>query len=118
MFFAPSNSRKRNQILHRGVSKTSHHIQIKTKMPNPSQEPSAPTRAQNQDLKDIDFFAPSKSRKRAKLWNMGVSKTNEHIQIKIKMLNTSQEPSAISETPNGDLVDIDVFCTFRIKMES
>ena len=35
-----------------GLAKISEHIQIKTKMPNPSQEPPAP----NQDLKDIGFL--------------------------------------------------------------
>ena len=35
-----------------GVSKTSDHIQIKTKMPNPSQEPPASFKAVNEDLKD------------------------------------------------------------------
>ena len=33
------------------------------------------------------FFAPSKSRQRAKVQNMGVANTSENIQIKIKMTN-------------------------------
>ena len=37
-----------------GVSKTSDHIQIKVKMPNPSQEHPASSNTPNQDLKDID----------------------------------------------------------------
>ena len=36
-----------------GVSKTSDHIQINIKMPNPSQEPSASSKAPNEDLKDM-----------------------------------------------------------------
>ena len=40
------------------------------------------------------FFAPSKIRKRAKICNMGASKTSDHIQIQIKMQSSSQEPSA------------------------
>ena len=39
-----------------GISKTSDHIQIKIKMPNPTQEPQAHTKAQNPDLKDIDVL--------------------------------------------------------------
>ena len=35
-------------------SKTSDNIQIKIKMPNPSQEPPASSKAQNQDLKNMD----------------------------------------------------------------
>ena len=64
------------------------------------------------------FFAPSKSRLRAKIWIMGVSKTNDHIQIKIKILNPSKEPPASSKSPNDDLKDMDVLCTFKIKIES
>ena len=39
------------------LSNTRDHIQIKIKMPNPSQEPPASSKAQNEDLKDMDFFA-------------------------------------------------------------
>ena len=46
------------------VFKTSDHIQIKIKMFNPSQEPPASLKAPNEDLKDIDNFAPSKSNER------------------------------------------------------
>ena len=38
------------------VSKTSDSIQIKINMPNPSQEPTASSKAQNQDWKDMDFL--------------------------------------------------------------
>ena len=63
------------------------------------------------------FFAPSKSRNRAKIRIMGLSKTSDHIQINIKMPNPSQEPPASSKAPNGDLKDIDVLCTLKIKIE-
>ena len=49
---------------------------------------------------------------------MGISKTNDHIQIKIKMQNPSQEPPVSSKAPNEDLKDMDVFSTFKIKIES
>ena len=49
---------------------------------------------------------------------MGISKTNNHIQIMIKMLNHSQEPPASSKAPNEDLKDMHVLCTFKIKIES
>ena len=64
------------------------------------------------------FFAPSKSRQRAKVQNMGVAKTNDQIQIKIKMPNPSQEPPASSKPLSQDLEDMDVLCTFKIKIES
>ena len=49
---------------------------------------------------------------------MGISKTSDYIQIKTKMPNPSQEPPASSKSPNEYLKDIDVLCTFKIKMES
>ena len=64
------------------------------------------------------FFAPSKSRWRAKIWIMVASQTSEYIEIKIKKPNPSQEPPASSKAPNEDLKDMDVLCTFKIKIES
>ena len=49
---------------------------------------------------------------------MGVSKTSDHIQIKIKILNYGQESQASSKALNKDLKDMDVICTFKIKIES
>ena len=48
---------------------------------------------------------------------MDISKTTEHIQINIKMLNPSQEPQTSFKTPNQDLKDIDVLYTFKMKIE-
>ena len=45
-------------------------------------------------------------------------KVPDHIQIKIRMPNPSQEPPASSKTPNQDLKDMAVLCTFKIKIES
>ena len=49
---------------------------------------------------------------------MGVLKTNDSIHIKFKMSNPSQEPPVSSQAPNEDLKDMDVLCTFKIKIES
>ena len=62
------------------------------------------------------IFAPSKSRWRAEIWIMGVSKTSDQIQIMIKMPNPSQEPSASSKAQNPDFTDMNVLCTFKIKI--
>ena len=78
--------------------KTSDNIQIKIKMPNPSQEPPASSKAQ--------------------IWNMFLPKTSDYIQIKIKLPNPSQKPPASSKAPNQELKDMDVLCTFKIKIES
>ena len=48
----------------------------------------------------------------AKTQNMGVTKTSDHIGIKIKMPNPSQEPPVSSEAQN----DMDVLCSFKIKI--
>ena len=52
---------------------------------------------------------------RAIIWHIGVPKTSNHIQI--KMSNPSQEPPASSKAKNEDLKDMDVLCTFKIKIE-
>ena len=49
---------------------------------------------------------------------MVVSKKSDHIKVKITMSNTSQEPPESSKAPNEDLKDMDVLCTFKIKIES
>ena len=49
---------------------------------------------------------------------MDVSKTIDHIHIKIQMPNPSQEPPASSKAPSKDLKDMDFLCTFKIKIES
>ena len=49
---------------------------------------------------------------------MGVSKTSDHIQIKIKMLNPSQEPPVASKAPTEDIQDMDVLCAFKTNIES
>ena len=48
---------------------------------------------------------------------MVVSKTSDPIQIKIKIPNPSQGPPGSSKSPNKDLKDKDVLCTFTIKIE-
>ena len=50
-------------------------------------------------------------------WIMGISKTSDHIQIKIKMPNPSQEPPASSKTKNEEFRDMDVLCIFKIRIE-
>ena len=59
------------------------------------------------------FFAPLESRWRAKIQNVGVSKTSDHISVKIKMPNPSQEPPASLKAINQDFRDIYVLCTLK-----
>ena len=48
---------------------------------------------------------------------MGVSKISDHIHIKIKMTNPSQDSPAFSRALNEDLKDMDVLGAFKIKIE-
>ena len=50
--------------------------------------------------------------------NMDEPKTSDQIHINIWMQNPSQEPPASSKTPNKDLKDMGVLCTFKSKIES
>ena len=53
-----------------------------------------------------------------KIWKISVSKTSDHIRIKIKIPNPSQEPPTSSKAPNQELKDINVLCNIIIKIES
>ena len=64
------------------------------------------------------YFAPSKSRQKAKMKSMHVPKNSDHIKINIRMPNPSQELPASSKAPNEELEDMDVLCTFKIRIES
>merc|ERR1711954_118684 len=134
MFFAPSKSRSRAKIWNICLLKTSNHIQINIRMPKPSQEPPAFSKAPNQDLKDMDVLCTFKikiesqnseygcdkdqNQDRAKIRNMCVPRTIDHIQINIRMPNPSQEPPASSKAPKKDFKDMDVLCTFKTKIKS
>ena len=117
MFFAPSKSRERAKIWIMGVSKTSDHIQIKIKMPNPGQEPPASSNAPNKVIKDINVLCTFTIKIESQSSDHGCIKTSDHIQIKIKMPNSSQKHPASSKAPNEDLKDMDVLCKFKIKIE-
>ena len=97
-------------------SKTSEHIQIKIKMPNPSQEPPASSKAPNEALKDIDVLCNFKIKIENQNLDYGYSKTSTYIQIKINIPNPSEEPPVSFKAPNEALKDIDVLCNFTIKI--
>ena len=101
-----------------GEPKTSDHIPMKIKMPNASQEPQASSKVPNHDLKDMDVIYTFKIKMGSHRYIMSISKTSNYIQIKMKMPNLSKEPPASSKAPNDDLKDMDVLCTFKIKIES
>ena len=100
------------------VFKTSDPIQIKINMPNNSLEPSSCAKAQNEDLKDMDVLCTFKIKKERQ--NL------EHGCIKDQLLYPNQDQdkklqsgtSTSSKTQTQDIMDIDVLCTFKIKIES
>ena len=87
-------------------------------MPDPSQEPPASSKAPNHEFKDIDDLCTFKIQTESQNLDHGCAMTSDHIQIIIKMPNPSQEPPESSKAPNQDLKDMDVLCTFKIKIES
>ena len=79
-------------------------------MPNPSLEPPASFKTPNQDGKDIDVLCTFKIKIEPK-FGMDEPTTSDHIQIKTRMPNPSQEPPASSKATNQDFEDMDVLCT-------
>ena len=100
------------------VPVTSNPIQIKIKMPNPSQEPPASSKATNQDLKDMDILCTFKIKIESQNSDHGYVKASDHIQIKIKMIKPIQEPTVSSKAPNEYLKDMDILWTVKLKIES
>ena len=100
------------------LAKNSDHIQIKIKIPNPSQEYPASSKASNQDLKDMYILYTFKIKTGSQNSKHGYTKTINPIQTKMKMPNPSQEKFSILQIPNHDLKYLDVLCTFKIKIGS
>ena len=101
-----------------GVSKTSDHIKIKIKVPNPSQEPPESSKAPNEDLKDMDNLLHLQNQDREpkfRPWTYQrpviISKSRSRCQTPIRNI---KHP----EAPNEDIKDMNVLCTFKIKIES
>ena len=47
------------------------------------------------------FFRTSNYIQKARIWNMGISNMNDHIEIMIKMINPNQDPPVFSEALIG-----------------
>ena len=61
----------------------------------------------------MDVLCNFKFKLESPIWNISKSKTSDYFQIKIKMLNTSQEPPAPTKASNQGLKDMDVPCTLK-----
>ena len=101
-----------------GVSKTSDHIQIKIKMPNPSQQPPASSKTPNEDLKDMDVLCTFKIKKERQNLEYGYIKDQLSYPNQDQDKKLQSGTSTSSKTQTQDIMDIDVLCTFKIKIES
>ena len=93
------------------MPKINDHIQIKIRMSNPSYEPPVSSKAPNEALKDMDVLCTFKIKIESQNLDHGYIK--DHIQIKIKMQNSTQEPPASSKAPNEDLKDMMFFASSK-----
>ena len=87
-------------------------------MQKPQSGTSSILQSPNEDLKDMNNLCIFKIKIESQNSDHECNKASECIQIKINLLNSSQEPPASSEAPNQDLKDMDVLFTFKIKTES
>ena len=102
----------------KGVSKSNEHIQIKIKMPYPSQEPPAYSKPLDKDLKGMDVIGTFKIKIESRIQNLRELKISDHISINTKMPNPNQEYQASSNAQNQALKNMDVLCTFKVKIDS
>ena len=102
----------------KGVPKTSDHIQINIKKPNPSQDPPASSKASKQDLKEIDVLCNFKIKVKSQNFAYGCNKDQWPFPNHDQDANSNHEPPASFKCPNEDLKGIDVLCTFKMKIES
>ena len=90
------------------VSKIIDHIQVNIKMPNPSLEPPAPTKAQNQDLKDMDILFTFKIRIEGPNLENGWVKDQWPYTNQDKDVKPQSEATGSSEAQTQYLKDIDI----------
>ena len=100
-----------------GISKTSDHIEIKIEMPNPSEEPPASCKAQNEDLEDMDAICTFKIKIASQISNHGYMKDQWSYPNQDNIPNPSQE-QPVSQKPELKTEDMDVLYTFKIKIKS
>ena len=99
------------------MSKPSDHIQIKIKIQNPSQEAPASSKAPNEDLKDKDVLCTFKIKIENQNLEHGSTEDQWPYPNQDQDAKPCQEPQVSSRTPNEDLKDKDVLCTFKIKIK-
>ena len=105
-------------ILTVGVSKTGDQIQIKIKMPNPSKEPPASSKAPNEDLKDMDVLCTLKIKIESLNLDHGFVKDKWPYPNQDKKAKPKLGTSSVLQSPKSRNKDMDVHCTFKFKIKS
>ena len=82
-----------------GVPKTSDHIRIKIKMPTPSQEPPAFSKAPNEALKNMDFLCTFKINIESQNSDHGYIKDNRPYQNKYQDAKPKSATYSILQSP-------------------
>ena len=86
-----------------GVPKTTDHIQINGLMQNPNQEPSASSKAPNEDLKDMYVLCTFKIKKESQKLDHEYIKEQWPYPNQVQDTDPSQEPPVSSKAPNQDM---------------
>ena len=106
------------KYLEHGCTKTNDRIQIKIKMSHPSQGPPVSSKAQNEDLKDMDVLCTFKIKMEIQNLDHGYIKDQCPYPNQDKDAKPKSGTFSVLQSPNQDLKDMDVLCTFKIKIES
>ena len=85
-------------------------------MQNTSQEPQASSKDPNEDLKDMDVLCTFKIKIERQHFDHGCIKGQWSYKNQDWVQNPNQEPPASSNAQDEDLNDMDVLCTFIIKI--
>ena len=88
------------------------------KMSNPSQEPPASSKSQNQDLKDMDVLCAFKINIESQNLEHGSNKDQWPYPNQDQDAHLSQEPPVSSKATNQDFNDTYVLCTTKLSLES
>ena len=100
------------------VSETIDHVQFKIKMPNPSQEPPASSKAPDEDLKDMNVLCTFKIKIESQNLEYVCKKDQWPYPNQYQDAKPQSGPPASSKAQNEDLKDMDVLCNFKLKIES
>merc|ERR1711954_484789 len=100
------------------VLKTSGHIQIKIKTPNPISGTSSTLKSPKLGLKGHSYSLHLQNQDKMPKFRSRVHQRPVSISKSRSRSQTRQEPPASFKAQNEDLKDMDILCTLKFKMES